>query len=219
MKEGGPVVKRLIRVLLVDDHPALRKGLKFILEDVGDMSVVGEMENGYNIVDAVRKGNADVVILDLSMPGRSGLEALHDLKTSNCAVHVLALTMHDEQPYVVRALQAGASGFITKDASPEDMVKAVRQVAAGDRYLSPQIRALLVHTVDSGSGSREQPSLSVRETEVLVLFGKGYSVTEIAEHLSLSVKTISTYRKRLLDKLCISTNIELRNYARNNTIR
>jgi DNA-binding NarL/FixJ family response regulator len=206
----------MIRILIADDHAIVREGLKEILvRDLGKV-VCGEAENAQQVLELVRKQSWDLVILDVSMPGRSGLDVLGDLKKAKPRLPVLILSMHPEDQLGKRALKAGASGYMNKEGAPEELIAAVRKVLAGRLYVSPALAEKLALELSEG---RERPlheTLSNREFEVLRMIAMGKTVTEIAAELHLSVSTVSTYRARILQKMNMKTTSELIRYALRN---
>jgi two-component system invasion response regulator UvrY len=208
----------LIRVLIADDHPVVRRGLKRILEDETDIEVVGEAWNGQEALDLISKEKCDVVILDIEMPGRSGLDVLKDLKQYRPKLPVLVLSIHPEEQFAVRVLRAGAVGYLSKESAPEELVKAVRRVYGGGRYISASVAEKLASDLSLGSRRALHETLSNREFEVLRMIASGKTVSQIAKELSFSVKTISTYRGRILKKMGMKTNAELTRYAIENKI-
>lgn len=205
----------MIRILIADDHAVVRQGLKKIVDNGNDMKVVGEAQNGAELLNLIREQEADVIILDLSMPGRNGLEILKDLKRSYSSLPVIILSIHPEDQYAVRAFKAGASGYMTKESAPEELVKAVKISFQGGKYISPSVAELLANYVGIKGVEEQHKLLSDREYEVFILLAGGQTVSEIAIHLNLSVKTISTYRTRILEKMGMTNNAELSRYARN----
>lgn len=203
----------MIRVLLADDHAIVRAGLKEILADTGDITVAGEATNGHEVMARVHAEDYDVAVLDMSMPGRSGIELIKQVKSAKPRLRVLILTMHSEEQYAVRALKAGASGFLTKEAAAEQLVAAIRRIAAGGAYVSPETAERLV--LDTGSHAVAAPHtlLSDREFQVLQMIAGGRTVGEIAKTLSLSVKTVSTHKTRILHKMGLANQAELIRYA------
>ena len=203
----------MIRVLLADDHLMVRTGLKEILMATGDMLVAGEATNGHEALQAVREGEYDSVLLDMSMPGRSGIELIKLIKAERPKLRILVLSMHSEKQYAVRAVKAGASGYLTKESAADALVTAVRRVAAGGAFISPETAERLV--LDTGASADEAPHkrLSDREFEVFRMIAAGRALTDIAGALSLSVKTISTHKTRILQKLGVSNQTELVHYA------
>jgi len=203
----------MIRVLIADDHPIVRQGLKQILAEAPDIVVKGEACNGTEALEKVRTARWDVVVLDITMPGISGLDLLKQVKSEQPKLPVLVLSMHPEEQYAVRVLRAGASGYLTKDSAPDQLMSAIRKVAKGGRYVSPSLAEQLAYDLDAGSEKPLHKNLSDREFQVLCLIASGKTVTEIAEELALSVKTISTYRARLLEKMNMTRNAQLTNYG------
>jgi two-component system invasion response regulator UvrY len=209
----------MIRVLLVDDHPILRRGLREILVRELEGVVCGEAENAQEVLDQVQSNAWDLVILDINLPGRSGLEVLGDLRRLRPKLPVLVLSMHAEDQYARRLLKAGAYGYLRKESAPEELIAAVRKVVTGGRYVSPTLAEKLVLDLDADAEAPTHERLSDREFEILRLIGSGKQVSQIAEELHLSVTTISTYRARILEKLNLSTTAELVRYAvRNNLV-
>ncbi len=208
----------MIRILIADDHIVVRRGLRQILGDEPDMSVAGEALNAQEVLALVRKRDWDVVVLDISMPGKSGLDILDELKRERPRLPVLILSMHPEDRYAVRALRVGAAGYLTKESAPEEMVKAIRKVVTGGRYISPSLAERLAFVLSTNSEQPPHETLSNREYQVLCMIGSGKSVGAIAVDLSLSVKTISTYRARILEKMTLKNNAELIHYALQNRL-
>ena len=203
----------MIRVLLADDHPIVRAGLKEILAGTGDITVAGEATNGQEVMARVRGHDYDVAVLDLSMPGRSGIELIKQVKDEKPKLRILVLTMHSEEQYAVRALKAGASGYLTKDSAAEQLVAAIRRIAAGGAYVSPETAERLALGAAPGAEVAPHTLLSDREFQVLQLIAGGQSVGEIARRLSLSVKTVSTHKTRILQKMGLANQAELIRYA------
>lgn len=203
----------MIKVLIADDHAVVRQGLKRILQDTHAMMVAGEAVNGQEVLEKVRAEAWDVVILDISMPGHSGLDILKELEHERPKLPVLVLSMHSEDQFAMRVLRAGASGYLTKDSAPDELVKAVRKVARGGKYVSPLLAEKLAYEIGPDSNKLPHETLSDREFQVLRMIATGKAVGEIATELSLSPKTISTYRARLLQKMNLTSNAELIHYA------
>jgi two-component system invasion response regulator UvrY len=203
-----------MRILLADDHTVVRHGLRQILADEFKKAVFGEARNAQEALNLVWKENWDVVVLDITMPGRSGLEVLREIKKSKPKLPVLVLSMHPENQFAVRVLKRGASGYMTKESASEELVGAIRKVLAGGRYVSTSLAEKLATYLSSGENQKApQETLSDREFQVLRLIASGKMVSEIARELSLSVKTISTYRTRILEKMAMKNNAELMHYA------
>jgi two-component system invasion response regulator UvrY len=203
-----------MKILLTDDHAVVRHGLKQILADEFKKATFGEARNAQEALNKVWKETWDVVILDITMPGRSGLEVLREIKKSKPKLPVLVLSMHPEGQFAVRVLKRGASGYMTKESAPEELVGAIKKVLAGGRYVSNSLAEKLANYLSGGETQKPpQEKLSDREFQVLRLIASGKIVSEIAKELSLSVKTISTYRSRILEKMGMKNNAELMHYA------
>lgn len=203
----------MIRVVIADDHVVVREGLVRILSDEHDMAVVGEASNAQELLAAVRKQRCDAVVLDISMPGKSGLEALQELKEEHPHLPVLVLSVYPEDQYAVRALKKGAAAYVTKESAREELVEAIRKVVTGGRYISPRLAEQLAVHVATDTEKPPHEALSAREYQVLCRIAAGKAMTEIAAELSLSTKTINTYRARILEKMSMKTNAELIRYA------
>ncbi|MGO8786713.1 MAG: response regulator [Terriglobia bacterium] len=208
----------MIRILIADDHPILRRGLKDMLTRELDGAVCGEAGNAQEVFSKVHDQNWDLVVLDVTMPGRSGLDVLRDLRGLRPALPVLVLSMHPEDQLGRRVLKAGASGYMNKESAPEELIKAVRKVLAGGTYVSPALAERLAMDLHEDSGRPLHETLSDREFEVLRLIGSGKAVSQIAEILHLSVPTVSTYRARILEKMNMTTTAELIKYALRNRL-
>jgi len=203
----------VIRILIADDHAVVRRGLKQIVAEQFDQPVIGEAQNASEVLSLVRLGEWDVVVLDISMPGRGGLEILGELKHEHPRLPVLILSVHSEEQYARRALKAGAAGYLNKESAPEELVKAIRTVVAGRKYVSASLAENLVTALGTEGDRAPHETLSDREFQVFSLLASGKTVGEIATQLSLSVKTISTYRTRILEKMRLASNAELIHYA------
>ncbi|MFQ6675987.1 MAG: response regulator [Fidelibacterota bacterium] len=203
----------MIDVLVADDHTLVREGLKEILSESSDIAVAGEASNGREVMVQISKYDYDAVLLDISMPGRSGLEVLKDLKAVKPNLPVLMLSMHPEELYAIRALKAGASGYLTKDAAPDELIQAVRKICAGGRYVTASLAEKLAFQLTGGLEGNLHEKLSDRQYEIMCLIARGKTVSEIANELSLSVKTVSTHRARLLEKMGMKTNAEIMHYC------
>lgn len=203
----------MVRILIADDHAVVRRGLKQILEEAVTGLVSGETANAEETVSAVREHDWDLVILDMSMPGTSGLTTLRDLKQLRPRLPILFLSIHPEEQYAARVLRAGAAGYLTKDSAPNQLVDAVRKVLSGGKYVSPALAERLAQHLAVDTKNSLVETLSNREIEVLRKLGEGKTVTSIAAELGLSVKTVSTYRSRIMVKLGASSTAELIRYA------
>ncbi|SPE50819.1 Two component transcriptional regulator, LuxR family [Verrucomicrobia bacterium] len=202
-----------MRILLADDHSVVRRGLKQILADEFKRAAFGEAASAQEALDLVEKEHWDIVVLDITMPGRSGLEVLREIKRLRPSLPVLVLSIHPENQFAVRVLKLGAAGYMTKESAPEELVGAVKKVLAGGRYVSTSLAETLATNLSSREVKPPQELLSDREFQVLRLIASGRIVSEIALELALSVKTISTYRTRILEKMGLRNNAELMYYA------
>ncbi len=208
----------MIRVLIVDDHAIVRQGLRRILEEAKGMQVGGEAANGIEALKMLRTGRWDVILLDISMPGKNGVDTLKQIMEMNRDAKVLILSMYPEDQYAVRLMKAGASGYMTKETAPEQLVEAIRRVVDNKKHISPNLAELLLQECGLDSGKQPHETLSDREYQVLRLIGSGKQVSEIAEALSLSVKTVSTYRAHILEKMKLRNNAELTYYVMQNDL-
>src|SRR5438034_10170501 len=203
----------MIKIVVVDDHAVVREGLNRIISENPGMAVTGEAGDGHEALKLIRGGACDVVLLDITMPNKNGLDVLKELRTEVPRLPVLVLSMHSEDQYAVRVLRAGAAGYLTKESAPAKLVQAIRKVVRGGKYVSPSLAEKLVFDLNADSSKAPHEILSDREYQVLCMIASGKTVTMIAEELALSVKTISTYRVRLLQKLDMKNNAELTRYA------
>lgn len=203
----------MIRVIVADDHAVVRQGLKQILAQVPDMEVVGEAGTGDETLAVMREVPSDILVLDLSMPGFGPLEALREVRHLRPDVPVLILSVHSPAQYGVRMLRGGASGYLTKESAPEELILAIRKIVGGGRYLSQEMAERLAEHVSQGSEGKPHEGLSDREFHIVRLLALGKKVSEIAGELALSPKTISTYRRRALEKLNLNSNADLTQYA------
>jgi two-component system, NarL family, invasion response regulator UvrY len=203
----------MLRILVADDHPVVRQGIMRIIEDTPDMSVAGEAENGIEVLKQVKEKDFDLVLLDISMPGRDGLEIVRELKKLKPKLAILILTMHPEKYYGLRMLQAGASGYLTKQNAPFELIEAIRKVSAGGMYISNSLAELLVSSKKSGEGKPEHAALSDREYQIMYKIATGKKVKDIAEELCISVKTIHVHRRHILEKMNMTSNAEIIHYA------
>ena len=208
----------MITILLVDDHAIFREGLKKIIENTAGMRVTGEANNGDEALQKIKENEFDLVILDISLPGQSGLEVLKELKRNNPKLPVLILSMHAEEQYARRLLKSGASGYLKKDSAFDQLVSAIRTIDSGKKYISPVVAHILAEFIERDAEKDRHELLSDREFQVLCLISSGKTVTEISKELSLSDKTISTYRARILEKMKMKTNAELTFYTINNKL-
>jgi two-component system, NarL family, invasion response regulator UvrY len=210
--------KATIRVFIADDHAIVREGLKQILAESPDIIVAGEAENGLDAIKLFRTSKCHVMLLDISMPDRSGIDVLKQVKKEHPDIAVLMLSMHREDQYAIRSLKAGAAGYLTKQSAPRELVTAIRQVAAGQKYVSAALAQELAAAVADDHDTPLHDTLSDREYQTLTMIASGKTVSAIAEELSLSVKTISEYRARLLVKMKLKNSAELTHYAIKNQL-
>nr|WP_315252251.1 response regulator transcription factor [uncultured Duganella sp.] len=210
--------KAIIKVFIADDHAIVREGLKQILAETRDIVVAGEAENGLDAIKLFRKSACQLMLLDISLPDRNGIEVLKQLKKEKPELAVLMLSMHREDQYAIRALKAGAAGYLTKQSAPRELVTAIRQVAGGLKYISPALAQELANHVGDDHEAPLHESLSDREYQTLTMIASGKTVGTIAQELSLSVKTVSEYRARLLVKMKLKNSAELTHYAIKNQL-
>lgn len=203
----------MIKVLIADDHAVVRRGIKQILSEESDIQVLGEASNSEEIFSLLYDQEWDLLILDITMPGKSGLDSLIEIKQRKPELKVLVLSMHPEEEIAIRALKTGASGYLNKDSVPGELLRAVRKVAEGGKYISTSLAESIYMSIEKNHNQTPHEELSDREFQVLCLISSGQTLTQIAEELSLSVKTISTYRTRILEKMNLKTNVELTHYA------
>lgn len=203
----------MIRIVMADDHAIVREGLKRIVGEVADLQVVGEAADGTEVMQRVRELDFDVLVLDLSMPGRSGMELIKLVKSEKPKLRILVLSMHQETQYAVRAIKSGASGYLTKESAPAQLEQAIRKIAAGGAYISADVAEQLALGAMPGGQAAPHESLSDREFQVFRLLVDGVSVTDIANRLNLSVKTVSTHKSNLMQKLGLSNQSDLVRYA------
>jgi two-component system, NarL family, invasion response regulator UvrY len=203
----------MLRILVVDDHPVVRQGIMRIIEDTQDLKVTGEAQNGLDAINKIKEQDFDLVLLDISMPGSDGLDAIRQIKKMRPNLPVLILTIHPEKYYGLRMLQAGASGYLTKQNAPFELIEAVRKVIQGGMYISNSLAQLLVSSKKSGEEKPALEKLSDREYQVMQLIAAGKKVKTISEELCISVKTIHVHRRHIFEKLNISSNAEIIHYA------
>lgn len=210
--------KAIIKVFIADDHAIVREGLKQILAETRDIVVAGEAENGLDAIKLFRKSECQVMLLDISLPDRNGIEVLKQIKKEKPELAVLMLSMHREDQYAIRSLKAGAAGYLTKQSAPKELVTAIRQVAGGLKYISPALAQELANHVGDDHEAPLHETLSDREYQTLTMIASGKTVGSIAKELSLSVKTVSEYRARLLVKMKLKNSAELTHYAIKNQL-
>lgn len=208
----------MIKILVVDDHTIVREGLKKILVDAPDMVVADEASNGEEVIKKVWNNDYDLILLDISLPGRSGLDVLKQLKCTKPKLPILILSMHPEEQYAVRSLRAGASGYLTKQSASNELIDAIRKVAQGRKCITPSLAEKLAFELVVDARKLPHETLSDREYQVMCMIGSGKTVKEVAETLSLSVRTISTHRAHILKKMKMKNNAQLTYYAIKNAL-
>ena len=208
----------MIRIIIADDHPIVRAGMKQIISEAADLMVADEADDGRKLLAKIRAESFDLVILDISMPHKDGMDVLKQLKVEKPKLPVIVLSIHPEDQYALRVLKAGASGYVTKTSAPDELINAIRKVCRGGKYISPAIAERLAFQLGSDFGKLPHEALSDREYQVLFMLASGKTVSEIAAELALSVKTVSTYRTRILEKMNLKNNAELIHYAFQNKL-
>lgn len=203
----------MIKILIADDHTMFREGLKHILAEYPDLVAADEANNGQEVLDKIWKNDYDMVLLDITMPGMTGLEALKQLKNDKPKLPVLILSMHPEEQYAIRVLRAGASGYLTKESAPDELITAIRKISQGKKYITPSLAERLASEFEADSERPLHDILSDREYQVLCMIAAGKTLTHIAGELSLSIKTVSTYRTRIMEKMKMKTNAEVMHYV------
>ena len=208
----------MLKILIADDHAIVRQGLKQIVTETRDMIVAGEASNGQELLNKINEDDYDVLVLDITMPGRNGIDVLRQLRAEKPGLPILILSIHPEEQYALRALKAGASGYLTKESAPDELVVAIRKVSSGGKYISASLAEKLAFEFGAGREQAPHETLSDREHQVLCMIASGKTVMDIAQELSLSEKTISTYRSRILEKMKMKNNAELTYYAIKNQL-
>lgn len=208
----------MIKIIIADDHSIVREGMKLIVSETSDIKICGEADNGDDLIQKVLKNQYDVAVLDISMPGPGILDVIKQIKKEKPAIRILILSMHPEEQYAVRVLKAGASGYLSKETAPAELVKAIRKVSTGKKYISPHFAENLADFLLSENGKPIHDALSDREFQVMCRIASGEPVKDIARSLCLSDKTISTYRSRILQKMNMKNNAELIHYAIKNKL-
>lgn len=203
----------MLKIFVADDHPVVRQGIMRIIEETGDMKVTGEAQNGNEAVRKLKEGDYDLVLLDISMQGSDGLDVIREIKKLKPDLPVLILTIHPEKYYGLRMLQAGASGYLTKQNAPFELIEAIRKVSQGGMYISNSLAQLLVASKRSGEAKPALEKLSDREYQVMYMIASGKKIKTIGEELCISVKTIHVHRRHILEKLNMSSNAEIIHYA------
>ena len=208
----------MVRIFIVDDHEIIREGLKKILKEESDMLVVGEAQDGDDALRKIRNVNCDIILLDMNMPGRSGIDLISDLKGIKPHVHILVLSIHPEDKFALRTLKAGASGYLCKDTALDELVIAIRKISTKGRYISANLAEQLAFDIIPDDTNLPHESLSAREYEIMQKLAAGKKVKDIATELELSISTVFTYRSRIFEKLLVKSNVELTHYAISNKL-
>jgi DNA-binding NarL/FixJ family response regulator len=208
----------MIKVLVVDDHPIVRQGLKQVISEESDMAVFGEAQNSQEVLELIYKQDWDVIVLDITLPGRGGLDVLKEIKHERPNLPVLILSMHPEDQYAVRALKAGAAGYMTKESAPQELIQAIRHIFRGGKYVSLALAERLAFHLENETRKPIHETLSDREYQVMLMIASGKTTNEIAGEMSLSIKTISTYRGRIMEKMRMKSNVDLASYVIRNRL-
>jgi len=208
----------MINILIADDHPLVREGLKKTLRSESDLNVICEVSDGQDVLAQVEGNELDVIVMDISMPGMNGLDVLKELKLKYPKLPVIILSMHPEERFGIRAIKAGAASYLTKESVPEELIKAIRKVVKGGKYITPFLAEKLADEIESKGDEHLDKTLSDREFQIICLLASGKSTKEIAAELFLSINTVCTYRARILEKLNLKTNVELTHYAIQNRL-
>jgi len=206
-------MKGAVSIIIADDHPVVRAGLRQILAESGEIRQIAEASDGQDLLEKLKKTRYDIILLDITMPGRNGLEILKELRILYPSTPVLVLSVHPEEQYALRVIRSGAAGYLTKETAPENLLEAIRRILGGKKYITPEIAEILAASLDGKGDLAPHLRLSDREFETLRMIAQGKSLTEIAGEMFLNVKTISTYRRRILDKMNMKSTAELVNYA------
>lgn len=208
----------MINIFIADDHALIREGIKKILSTVSDLNLVGETADPNEISELLKKVSCDILILDLSMPGKDGLDVLKELKNFSPQTKILIMTMHPEDQFAKRTLKAGASGYLTKESAPDELITAIRRIASGRKYVSQNLAEKLAQDLEDNSDKPVQDLLSDREFQILKMIASGKSQIDIADELSISASTVNTYRSRILEKLNLQTTADLIHFAYQNKL-
>ncbi|HAX47382.1 MAG TPA: response regulator transcription factor [Ignavibacteria bacterium] len=208
----------MINILIADDHAVVRRGIKQILSDENDMQVLGEASNNEELISQLGDQPWDLIILDITMPGKSGLDSIIEIKQKKPDTKILILSMHPEEEIAISAIKSGADGYLNKESVPGELLRAVRKVASGGKYISSTLAESMIMSLQSDPARKPHESLSEREFQVLCMLASGSTLTEIAGKLELSIKTISTYRTRILEKMQLKSNVEITHYAIKNKL-
>jgi DNA-binding NarL/FixJ family response regulator len=208
----------MIKIIIADDHPVFREGLKKILEKEIDMEISGEVSSGERLLIKLNEKEYDLIILDVGLPGRSGIDVLGDIRKINSKIPILVYSMHPEERYALRAIKAGANAYISKEAKPDILFEAIRKISTGQKYITSKIAEQLANTFDDSAPLPAHDKLSTREFEIMLKIAKGNTVKQISVQLSISANTVNTYRSRIFEKMGFSNNIELARYVIDNKL-
>lgn len=208
----------MIEILIADDHPIIREGLKQILKTSPDIVIKGEASNGNEVLKLLKINKYDLILLDLSLPKKNGIEVLKEIRKKLPKLPILILSIHSDEHFIIEALRSGASGYVTKDSIPEELILAIKNVYNGQTYINQKVAEKLINKIKFYKGQLPHNLLSPREYQVMIKIGQGKSLKEISEELSLSVKTISTYRTRILEKMDLKTNAQIIKYVIENNL-
>lgn len=208
----------MIKVLIADDHAVVRKGINQILSEEEDIQVLGEASNGDEIIGMLYDKDWDIIVLDITMPGKNGLDVLIEIKQKRPEIKVLILSMHPEEEIALRAFKTGASGYLTKDSVPGELVRAIKKIYGGGKYVSSLLAESIIFSHEKDTHHNLHESLSEREFQVMCLIASGNTLSKIAQELNLSIKTVSTYRTRILEKMNMKSNVEITHYAIKNKL-
>jgi two-component system, NarL family, invasion response regulator UvrY len=207
----------MLKVCIVDDHPIVRQGLRQILAEAQDMTIVSELATGLEVLESIKKDPCDIVVMDITLPGMNGIDVLKQIKREKPGIPVLMLSIHPEDEYAVRALKAGAAGYLTKGSAPNELLNAIRTVSTGSKYITSALAEELISDIQGG-GKQPHEQLSNREYEIMCMIASGKRIKEIASELMISTKTVSTYRTRILEKMKMVSNAEITRYVLENHI-
>jgi len=208
----------MIKIIVADDHPVFREGLKRILSKEIDMDVSGEVSSGEELLNELTESEYDLIVLDVGLPGRSGIDILADIRKMDAKIPILIYSMHPEERFGVRAFKAGADAYLSKEEKPDVLFKAIRRISMGHKYITPTIAEQMAHTLEDSSDAVPHEKLSTREFEIMLKIAKGNSVKQISEKLSISTNTVNTYRSRIFEKMGFNNNIELTRYVIDNKL-
>ena len=208
----------MIKILIADDHPLILKGLKILIDEESDMKIVDVAKDGSEALKKLRENKYDIAVMDISMPKKTGVEILEDLKYEKIKTPILILSVYPEEQYATRLIKTGASGYLTKDTAPEELVSAIRKICSGGKYISKNLTSKMIEAISEPAHIKPHELLSNREFRVMCMIASGKSLKEIGDELNINIKTVSTYRARLLEKMKMETNAQLTRYAMENKL-